>query len=47
GFPIIKTLIAVGGLGIVGLMGLFTISAFTGDGNKKKSNSQYNYTSEE
>lgn len=47
GFPIVKTLIAAGGLGIVGLVGLFTISAFTGNGNKKKSNSQYNYTSEE
>ncbi|WP_330203208.1 cobalt transporter [Cyanobacterium sp. Dongsha4] len=47
GFPIFKTLIAIGGLGIAGLIGLFTISAFTGDGNKKKSNSQYNYTSEE
>lgn len=47
GFPIVKTLIAIGGLGIVGLVGLFTISAFTGNGNKKKSDSQYNYTSEE
>ncbi|WP_017295625.1 hypothetical protein [Geminocystis herdmanii] len=46
-FPIFKTLIAVGGLGIVGLVGLFTISAFTGNGNKKKSRDQYDYTSEE
>ncbi|WP_324282035.1 cobalt transporter [Cyanobacterium aponinum UTEX 3222] len=47
GFPIFKTLMAVGGLGVVGLMGLFTISAFTGNGNKKKSRNQYDYTSEE
>jgi membrane fusion protein, cation efflux system len=47
GFPIFKTLIAVGGIGVVGLMGLFTISAFTGNGNKKKNRSRYTYTPEE
>lgn len=46
-FPIFKTLIVVGGLGVLGLFGLFTISAFTGNGNKKKSRNQYDYTSEE
>lgn len=47
GFPIFKTLIAVGGLGIVGLMGVFTISAFTGNKNKKQSRSRYTYTPED
>ncbi len=36
GFPIFKTLIGIGGLGIVGLTGLFTIPALTGGKNKKR-----------
>ena len=47
GFPIFKILIALVGLGIVGLMGLFTISAFVGNTNKKNTRRQYRYNPED
>lgn len=47
GLPISKTLIAVGGLGILALIGLFAIPALKGNKNKKSTNSQYTYNPED